>query len=93
MKIRVCARLCVVCVCADIFLGRQSLTFIIFSMRSILDGRSAYKKDGSAAEMLKKKKKRETTGPVKLPPFTVRETEAQGKQKQGKGSHPRSQVN
>ena len=61
--------------------------FVIFSKRSILGGRFAYKKEGSAAEI---KKKLKTTGPVKLPLFAVRETEAQGKLKQGKGACPKA---
>lgn len=64
------------------------MAFIIFSKRSILDGRPAYT---NRVQLLKfKKKKLQTTRRVELMPFTVRDTEAQGDLKRGKGTCPRS---
>lgn len=76
---------------ACIFLGRWSTVFIIFSKRSLL-GESFANKNRIQLLKLKEKEKRETTRPVKQPPYTFRETETLVRLKQGKGTSPRSQL-
>ena len=86
-----------VCVCvydfvwyvsASIFLGRW------FTVSSSLRGLSSVEEllTKTRVQLWKYKIKLKMTEPVNLPSFAIRETEAQGKLKQGKGTCPRSQT-